>query len=224
MSRRPSLPRPRWRRASTAYTVVEVLIAMSVLSIGTAGVLRMQQVSTRALSQARTIEVANGIAARWVERIRTDMTAIRQNLPAAGGNPELWTHGQGPLYDTKIQTNLKNMQAGVLKTFVPQASTYISTVSPKADFKGRDIPNSDTTTPTHYCTLIRLFCLQTLPNNANHCSLAEAEVRVIWAKWGSFDLNCSGDGPSPLAYEDRNQPTNKYGYVQLTTSIRRNTD
>src|SRR5580704_14182035 len=68
----PALARTRRARRARGYTVIEVLMAMTVLTIGGAGVITMQKTSVASNVEARKADVANSIARMWVERLRQD--------------------------------------------------------------------------------------------------------------------------------------------------------
>src|ERR1700736_63654 len=67
--RRPSRLRSG---AALGYTAVEVLMAMTVMAVGSAAVISMQKASMQGNLDARKTDVANSIARLWVERIKRD--------------------------------------------------------------------------------------------------------------------------------------------------------
>jgi len=68
----PARPRRRARPQVRAYTVIEVLMAMTVLAIGGAGVITMQKTSVSGNVEARKADIANSIGRMWIERLRQD--------------------------------------------------------------------------------------------------------------------------------------------------------
>ena len=59
--------------AARGYLVIEVVMALTVLAIGGAGVITMQKTSvTGNLDARKATDVANSIARMWVERLRQD--------------------------------------------------------------------------------------------------------------------------------------------------------
>ena len=73
------------RRALIAgYTVVEVMMAMAVLSIGATGVIAMQKTALLGNLRARNLATASAIASAWVERLRID--GVRWTIDGAGVN------------------------------------------------------------------------------------------------------------------------------------------
>src|SRR5271154_1609339 len=86
---RPSRSSPRscrsrrscGRTAPRGYTAVEVLMAMTVMTIGAAAVMSMQKTSIQGNLDARKTDMANSIARMWVERLERD--AMQWTLPSA---------------------------------------------------------------------------------------------------------------------------------------------
>src|ERR1700722_13718834 len=74
--RRLSVYRPHEARGRDpqGYTAVEVLLAITVMAIGAAGVMSMQSGAVAGDMESRRLDVANSIARTWVERLRRDST------------------------------------------------------------------------------------------------------------------------------------------------------
>ena len=68
-------------RGRRGYTVIEVMIALTLLAVGTSGVIAMQKVTAIANRDARCLVVATQIARSWIERLRADAT--QWNHPSA---------------------------------------------------------------------------------------------------------------------------------------------
>ena len=60
------------QRKARGSSVIEVLMAISVLTIGASGVVALQKVALSANRSARSMVVANEVARTWIERLRTD--------------------------------------------------------------------------------------------------------------------------------------------------------
>src|SRR5580700_4018709 len=90
----PSLPPcPRRSRATArvgarAYTIVEVLLSMTVFAIGASAVMSMQKATLQGNLDARKTDMANSIARMWIERIRRDAMQWTQ-ASAAPANAKL---------------------------------------------------------------------------------------------------------------------------------------
>jgi prepilin-type N-terminal cleavage/methylation domain-containing protein len=60
------------RLAARGYTMIEILVSMTLLAIGAAGVMAMQKAAVQGHQDARQMDVANAIAREWMERLRRD--------------------------------------------------------------------------------------------------------------------------------------------------------
>ncbi len=87
------------RANNRGFTLIEVMMAMSVMTIGALGIMSMQQASTRGNMSARQMTVASQSTQLWLDRTRRDAvgwnqpnvaaiagTSILSNLPAAGSS------------------------------------------------------------------------------------------------------------------------------------------
>jgi type IV pilus assembly protein PilV len=173
------------RSSRRGSTVIEVLMAITVLAIGASGVVALQKVTTSANRNSRSIAVANEVSRTWIERLRMDAmlwnhpsatnsvddlvtdTQWLKKLEAAGGsNPTAWFR----------PTNANNSSCGIHDVF------------------GRD-QGCDGTGP--YCVNVRLAWLRA------DRRMIRAEVRVYWVGRNegdnaidAADLPC-GDADDP---------------------------
>jgi len=215
------------RRASSAravargYTMVEVMMGMSLLAIGAAAVISMQRASMQSNLDARKLDMANSIAREWIERLRRDATQ--------------WTLPN----ESNLNTNYANAQ--LLATYLPWGtagstpsvttawsypSVYLASatvpdgVSPGFDILGRDLSAANiqgsTSSPSKavFCTNIRLNWL--VVN-----SLLRAEVRVFWPRMLTAGVNtpdwCNQANASAVTGD-----TSHYHFIYAATAIREN--
>ena len=75
------MTRRRGPKHSRGYTVIEVMIALTLLAVGTSGIIAMQKVTAIANRDAKTLVIATQVARTWVERLRADAT--QWNHPSA---------------------------------------------------------------------------------------------------------------------------------------------
>ncbi|MEM6956282.1 MAG: prepilin-type N-terminal cleavage/methylation domain-containing protein [Myxococcota bacterium] len=73
----------RARSKRAAFTLIEVMMAIAILTVGSVGILAMQQASTRGNMNARQMTTATSVTRNWIERIRRDALNWRNNQ--AGG-------------------------------------------------------------------------------------------------------------------------------------------
>ncbi len=161
------LSSPRPARDARAYTVVEVLMAMTVMAIGGAAVMTMQKTSVVGNADARKADVANAIARTWVERLQRD--SMQWTLPG----PE---SAQSNLANALL---IANVNAAPGRWFLPtqeMGKTTIETMSPAFDVLGRDLPQSSLA-KADFCVNVRLTWL---PQPPSPLDLIRAEIRVVW--------------------------------------------
>ena len=195
------------RATQRGYTAVEVMMAMTVLLIGSIGVMAMQRAAVQGNVDARELDVANSIARGWVERLQRDST--------------LWTQA------SVAQTPPPNLPSAVLvnenvtgQWFLPQSRLVPSGAqndveSPAFDILGQD-EASLSAAGIRYCTNLRLTPL-TMDQ-----TLIRAEVRVFWPRnlTASPDPNyCSAAPPSTLDAD-----VAKYHFVYAVTALRQNVE
>jgi type IV pilus assembly protein PilV len=161
----------RGSRGSRGYTIVEVLLAMTVLTIGAAGAITMQKAAIQGNLDARKTDIAANIARMWMERIQRDSMSWTTSNPSNLGNAGL----------------LGSATASVGKWFLPFFSSYaapgggLASVSPGFDMLGRDVPSQAGLTNAFYCVHLRETWLAqnaTTPTN----SLMRVELRVVWPR------------------------------------------
>lgn len=196
----------RVHRKNKGFTAIEVMLALTLLAIGTAGVIAMEQASIDGNYDARRLDVANSILRLWTERLRRDGA--------------LWTmpNPENPLTNNRVSAALLLANVDADPT---AASWHLPTaregdtlpLMPQFDLLGRDILTTDTTTPVMFCVHTRLSWLVSE-------DLMRAEVRVFWPKGSQAMTDCASD---PAAgWESLPATIAKYHFVYGVTAIRRN--
>jgi prepilin-type N-terminal cleavage/methylation domain-containing protein len=147
------------------YTVIEVMIALTLLAVGTSGIIAMQKVTAIANRDAKSLVVANQVARTWIERLRADAT--QWNHPSA-------TSADSDLADTRW---LKTVNGVWFRPTDDLAG------SPAADALGNDVRDTDLSNAA-FCTNVRLTWLYGPPPASPPPYLMRAEVRVYWLRDG----------------------------------------
>jgi type IV pilus assembly protein PilV len=199
------------RRARVAgYTVMEVMMAMAVLTVGATGVIAMQKATLIGNVHARDLATANSVAAAWVERLRGD--GLRWKLDDSGLSTIAstdWLQVVGNDFPVAVAPE---------GAWFRPADNLASDISAAADSRGADTfdePDNVTDDPG-FCTHLRLT--QITPNTIR------AEVRVFWLRrQGVGTVNgdelCSTDGGYVAGV---GAAVDAYHFVYVTTAILRN--
>lgn len=161
------LTRPRHRRLRTrreGYTLIEVMMAVAVMTAGAIGIMALQQATIRGNLEARQVATATQLASTWIERLQRD---------AVG-----WSEAATPgtiLVPPTMLTRTRYLQAvpasGTAPLwFIPGPSTALESSS--FDHWGRD---TITLGEMEYCTHVRLQWVYV-------GQAMRADVRVWWAR------------------------------------------
>jgi prepilin-type N-terminal cleavage/methylation domain-containing protein len=204
------LPPPR-KPSSRGYTAVEVLMAMTIMTIGAAAVMSMQKASIQGNLDARKTDAANAIARTWVERLQRD--AMQWTLPNAqtptGNNFANALLLSSPTYG---QWSLPSYEMG-------KSPDGVENMSYAFDILGRDLPTADVSTETIFCVSYRLQWLvpQALPIEPG---LIRADVRVLWTRGISDDPAPGWCTTANMGVANPDPTFLQYRSIYLTTDIR----
>jgi Tfp pilus assembly protein PilV len=143
------------------YTAVEVLLALTVMLISTAGVMSMQKASIQGNLDARKLDVANSIARTWLDRLETDTETWNPQT-----NAVTFTTWLKPALDT----GLFGEPAVFTGTSAFQSAAF--------DILGRDVADTDPTVA--FCTHIKVDTMAS--NVVGVPVMLRATVLVYWPK------------------------------------------
>jgi prepilin-type N-terminal cleavage/methylation domain-containing protein len=199
------------RRGGTArtagYTIIEVMIALTLLAIGTTGIIAMQKVAAVANRDAKNLIIANQVARGWIERLRAD--AVQWNHPSP-------LSPNSDLGDTRWLNN-------VTGNWFRPADDALG--SPTADALGNDVRDTDIS-PGIFCTNVRLTWLYGPPPAVAAPYLIRAEVRVYWLRDGGGGVIEAGklicDPTIDLTAIGTATALERYHFVYLATAIAQN--
>lgn len=157
----------RPRRSRAGYTLIEVMMALGILGVGSVGLMSLQQATTRGNMEARQMTTATEVARTWAERLRRD--AIRWNQI---GLPGITALPNGPLY----LRNVPVVAGAPGNWFAPQSPAGQPLESFGADWWGQD-----TNVPANmvYCTHVQLRW-------ASVNQTVRADVRTFWHRRGEL--------------------------------------
>jgi prepilin-type N-terminal cleavage/methylation domain-containing protein len=147
----------RRRRLVRGYTVVEVMMALAVMSVGVAGVIAMQGVTAASNRHARSLAVATHIGQSWLDMLATESTKWR-----------------GPSLDRTTWLALVTEASW----FRPEYSEDLN-FGPAFDPLGNAVPPNDVEDDAQYCVDLRLTRLR---DDTGGAGLIRTEVRVFWRR------------------------------------------
>jgi prepilin-type N-terminal cleavage/methylation domain-containing protein len=195
----------RTRRDARGYTVVEVLMAMVLMAIGTAAVMSMQKASVQGNLDARKTDLANSIARTWIDRLQRDAMAWTQ-----GANS---TATASLSQTTQMLATLIN-NGGAWDFAAPMPSAIANTpLSPCYDIFGRELDSTNWGN-AQFCVHARAVYLSPAQD------LLRVDVRVVWLR-GMTPVG----GTAPAAVTDpalakSNSPSSvSYHAVYATTAV-----
>jgi prepilin-type N-terminal cleavage/methylation domain-containing protein len=194
---------PREASRQRGYTVIELMMSLSVLAIGASGIIAMQKVTVASGAHSKNLAVATRVASAWADALAADSS--------------LW-NSPSDLIET---TWLQNLTSGQTTTqwFRPEYSA-LRRFGPGFSALGDPVQDPN---HAHFCTDIRLTWLRNDPNLPG-ASLMRAEIRVFWRSdrvWPELDIPaniCDPDANSPLTLENENV-ADAFHFVHLTTAI-----
>lgn len=157
--------------ARGGFTLIEVMVSLGVMMVGSMAVIALQQQSVRANIHARQLTIAMGIAERWMERLKQDA--------------HTWTSigtDDGSITTALAQTVfLKQHLSGMTNQpseFKPlQVATPSWSVSNLFDQRGRDMPIDPGSSDS-----IHTYCASYRPAWIWRGHLMRVDVRVWWAR------------------------------------------
>jgi len=140
-------------RKSEGFTLIEVMMALAILVVGSVGILSLQSASTRGNIAGRQMSAATQRSSVWIERLRRDALFWQQPGDPLGAAPQ-------SQYLTQVGGDW----------FAPVSLEPDESAG--ADWTGQDVVPDEA---IHYCTHLRLSWA--IPNQS-----IRADVRTYWSK------------------------------------------
>lgn len=202
-------PRSHQRR-SRGYTLIEVMIAISLLTIISSGVVALQKMATIGNMRAKELAIGTQLARTWIERLRTDAASWNYPSPSSPNQSDI------------AQTSWLNQVETQPNTwFMPPA---VGLKSAGFDALGNDVPPANMAQRATFCTHLRLAWMY--PGE-----VIRADVRVFWRREGgkgTFDNAPVCAAGQAQSYINRfsqiaDAPLSSYHLVYLSSSILKNT-
>ncbi len=215
---------PPRRPERAGFTLLEVMIAVGLMTVGALAIMAMQQAATRGNVEARQIGTATEITSRWIERLRRE--TLRWNAvgtsPADLGDGGLLAALVGPMNEDDPDDETDN----VAWQAIPVDGTLTGDIGPAFDWTGLPVPNvapdeDDPTDAVRYCTYVQLTWVR-------EGSLMRADVLTWWHRRGAGGdvaisnpsaFHCATSSPSAVV-ADLADPETTLKSVRASTLLR----
>lgn len=209
MGSKSSSPGRRSRAAlqSAGFTMIELMMSITLLAIGVTGIMAMQRIAVVSNQHSRNLAIATHIAQGWQEQLAVD-GVLWNRTPQMPGGRDL---GSDPIWLRQIET----VAGG--EWFQP-AFDGNRDFGPGFDGLGTVVDMDVNPERAHFCTHVRLTWLysDSLPVAGN--GLIRAEVRVFWLRNGATGIGvfCDPDTVADLI----GAAVDRYHFVYKTTAVR----
>ena len=193
-------------KASRGYSIIEVMMAMAILAVGTTGVIALQKVSLVGNTNARVADAARQVAGTWVERLKTDSLTWNDPLGTSDIADTRWLNVSG-VYNPQNPPNANNWVRA------PQVANWRS---PVADIHGADVFDTASVDGV-FCThllLSRAVNKRYSLSGLTQALAIRAVVRVIWRRDLAPISECRTANPRAFETND-----DGYGFYYITTMI-----
>lgn len=154
------------RSALRAYTVIELVMSLSVLAIGATGVIAMQKVAVSSNRHAKDMSLASRIAEAWADQLAQD-----------GSIWTLTNAGASTLSNT-AWLNLANPSQTV-DWFVPTYNT-LRAFGPGFSALGAPLDPNRNASIIRFCTHLRFAYLHSATKPNVGSGVIRAQIRVFW--------------------------------------------
>lgn len=213
----------RRHRRRRGYTVVELMMALTVLAIGVTGIIAMQKVTLNSNRDAKSFAIAAQIAQAWVDQLSID--AVQWNYPSQS------RLGVSDLTDTTWLSRVGSSGSASSGWFLP---AYSTTQRFGGAFDALGNPVSDYSQAV-FCTHVRLQWLSpdgavvSSPTSTTGNGLIRTEVRVFWLKSpGTSPATTDGFCPSSMINDvgwatTVGRAVDRYQFVYQASAVRQNT-
>ncbi len=146
------------------FTVVELMIALTVFAIGVSGIIATQKVTVAANQHAKNLAIATSIAQAWQDQLAVDASLWRPDTRAA----TVWPKSNGIWFRPAYNADRKFGAA--------------------FDALGDAVDDEGNLELAHFCTHLRLTLLYPDTGTGGN-GLMRTEVRVFWRRDGGAGVS-----------------------------------
>jgi type IV pilus assembly protein PilV len=198
------------------FTVIEVMIAIGVMTVGSMAIIGMQVQAQRQNQLARESQIATQFAQTWVERLKLDALLWTQ-VAVPNGAPSVTQALQNTVY-------LNDMFTAGAGTFNRLTGSPFSLHKSAATHQGYDIPggNPFTYTDPFSNTSAHSFCVDARVGWVYFGRAMRVDVRVFWPRPGAsiVDDYATCDDSSELLRPGSGSRAQLYHTVYMPTVLR----
>ncbi len=196
------------RHRGQGYTVVELMMAMAVMTIGLGGIIAMQKVTVASNMNAKNVAIATHIAQGFLDELAAESHAWTQN---DNFNNTVW---------------LRNVGAqGTAPVWFNPAYSAVRLLGEGFDALGNPVPADDLTRDAQYCAHLRLTWLAGQSAGKQGGGLIRTEVRVYWRREGVAFTTASWGPGTCVPAEDFDEWVGapRFHTVFMTSAVRQGT-
>jgi len=207
------------RRARAAgYSFVELLMSLSILTIGVGGIVAMQKVALTSSQHARNLATATQISQSWLDALRADAVAWNRASPSDLG-------------ETQWLSALAS-SGGLSTGWIRPAWNLGRFFGPGFDVQGKPVNTSVSTNnaQVRFCTHVRLSWLyrdtgSTVADQdaVGRNGLIRTEVRVFWVRDGQAGHSATDVCGGATSVATIGAATDRYHFVYQISAARQNT-
>jgi prepilin-type N-terminal cleavage/methylation domain-containing protein len=187
------------RAGGRGYTLVELMMALALLSVSVLGIISLQKVTVVTNAHAKNLALAQRVAQAWAGQLEMDATEWVTTLPTTG-------------FLSNVNNTWQRLPYNGARSF---GSAFDALGNPLAD---ADVARA------RFCTHVRLSWLYPTTMTVTGNGTLRAEIRVFWLRDGEAPLDstttlCSAT-QSATQVRDIGLSTDRYHFVYQTVGVR----
>jgi len=203
--------------SARGYTIVELMMALTILAIGVSGIIAMEKITVVANRDAKSLALASHIAEAWQEQLAADASQ--------------WNHPSEKQHQRDLDTDttwLRDVDSSPGQWIRPKWSNrlYFGAAfdgmgNPISEGGGGNGGGSTNLAQAQFCTNIRLSWLY--PDTAGN-GLIRTEVRVFWVRGGmGGTVNGKSVCDPGTSTTSIGKAATRYHFVYQTTAVKQQT-
>ena len=188
----------RTRKQQAGYTLVELMMALALFTVGILGIVSLQKLMVVSTAHAKNVSVAERVAQSWASQLQLDSLGWQQSLMGVNWLGSVGTGWVRPAY-----------VGGVINF----GAAFDAVGNPLSD-GATDLARA------RYCAHLRLTSLYADAQPTVGNGMMRAEVRVFWLRDGEANISASGICEPSVNRATIGEATDRYHFVYHTTGVR----